>query len=216
MEWHFKWWMDIVLEIKLQANERQQAEVANLWGGKQEESESVLNSVYLLKVGNCRNHFAFPNHWKYCLAFFAMFLDVPCKYKRYRSPAPAQRLHSPRDKVSAHAYLLSTPLLSLTNIWRGRTRGSGNQNHHRKEPMTACLESVYLPKCTVTATTRDETYCWHFPLPFCKGGCSLLVPYPAVLYGASFGPAFLASQKYCLCKRLVLHQSAVTSSHRQE
>lgn len=62
MEWHFKWGMDVVLEIKLQANERQQAEVANLWGEKQEESESVLNSVYLLKVKNCRTHFAFPTH----------------------------------------------------------------------------------------------------------------------------------------------------------
>lgn len=47
--------------------------------------------------------------------------------------------------------------------------------------MAVCLESVYLPEGTVTATTVHDKYCFVFSLSFAKAVVVLLVPQSAVL-----------------------------------
>lgn len=62
--------------------------------------------------------------------------------------------------MSARAYLLFTPLFSWMMLSEEERRGPGNQSRHRQgQMMTACLESVSLPKGVVNATTVDDKYC---------------------------------------------------------
>lgn len=119
-----------VLETKLHASEKQQAEAVNLWSEEQ-VSRSALNSESLLESRELQKSLL-QNHWKYCAAFTTPFLEVAYNV---RDTGP---MTWPQEFI-----LLGTewvPIVQFDDVdVKRKGRRAEKQNPHRQGQMRAAL-----------------------------------------------------------------------------